>query len=212
MSAGPDIDRRRRRPCRPRPFRSVGLGYDGHGRGGAEWGVRREPPCAYLYARARTAARAQSAMSSGSLRYRIGDLLPHRYQPINACACCNSTLTRYHATPHRLHYPLAHAPYVFFFVRCLRNRGPPSGQAPWEVQNFPPREGGGLIPVANRRGAVDAKIDVGRNKELRLLTPASRRWVRRLNNPFCALPVPLQLCGVCPSKEPFASRHPRMPC
>ena len=26
--------------------------------------------------------------------------------------------------------------YVFFFVRCLRNRGPPSGQAPWEVQNF----------------------------------------------------------------------------
>ena len=38
---------------------------------------------------------------------------------------------------------------------------------PREVQNFPP----GLIPMANRRGAVDTKIDVGRNKELRLLTP-----------------------------------------
>ena len=90
--------------------------------------------------------------------------------------------------------------------------GLPRGKPLGRCRTSPPGRGGGLIPVANRRGAVDAKIDVGRNKELRLLTPASRRWVRRLNNPFCALPVPLQLCGVCPSKEPFACRHPRMPC
>ena len=66
-------------------------------------------------------------------------------------------------------------------------RGPPSRQAPRKVQNCPPREGGrGLTNPGGQPepwgSLINAKIDVGRNKELRLLTPASRRWVRRLNN------------------------------
>ena len=131
-----------------------------------------------------------------------------------SCRLGHSTRTRTRMRAYTC-MPPQQCSYVFYFDRSLPtgDAGLRRGQAPRKVQNCPPREGGkGLIPVANRRGAVDAKIDVGRNKELRLLTPASRRWVRRLNNPFCALPVPLQLCCVCPSKEPFASRHPRMPC
>ena len=77
--------------------------------------------------------------------------------------------------------------FICLFLRSLPTEPRASlGASPLGGAELPPQGGGGLIPVANRRGAVDAKIDVGRNKELRLLTPASRgrRWVLRFNNPF----------------------------